>query len=341
MANVALLVSRQPRLTSPRTWWVRGVRAACEYILNDGHRLVTGEGLLPIDFAAWVIASRGGSVQAFPTPAGPKTAALEARDHMVADAADRLIAVAVRSGGIMERIATERLERGRAVFALRPPPVDAHGPAHDNLLLRGALPLEVAIPDFSPSDPDPFPEGAAIDPPKCLWHLTRSSPGPWPGQSREEFFRDLVENAPGAAHSARDALARILRENRIRASGRMYRGGFPMVAFTEAAPAELLSARRFRPPLARWDFEPVGIGVRFVSAVAAGLRQVSYLSPDAYDALGEEERPFYQKSEPGRIKTEHEREWRHRGDVDLSRIPLEDQFLYDSGACIPRAAIAP
>jgi hypothetical protein len=338
MAKIALLVSRQPRHATPQTWWVRAVRAACDHLVSRGDGLVTGEGLPPMDLARWIVSFRRGSVTVVPAPPGPKSAALAARDRLVAETADTLIAIDVRSGGVMERVALEALAARRTVQVLRPHDEQRIGSSLDGLMARGATPLDLEIPAPPPALVFPLSPAAAVTPPKCLWHFTRRAPGPWPGQSQDDYFAALVGNLPGAAHSARDTLDRILRDNRIRACGRLYRGGYPMAAFTEADPDDLMRLRRFRSALHRWDFEPVGVGIRLDAALAAGLRPVFYRGLDAFGDLEEADRPYFQMSAPGHLETEHEREWRHHGDLDLRAIPEEAQYLYDSGLCVPRRA---
>lgn len=322
--RVAILISRQARGLTARTWWLRAVWEAAGWMGERGIALVTAEHVLPQRFAAWAMRERGGAVERVDA-AGMARAEV---DRAVCDRADLLVAIAVRGGGGMEATALDAIARKKLLVV--------HGPLDDRglagnrrLIAAGAERLDLAIeipvprPVALPLEPTPSPDG-------FLWHCTRSRSGPWPGQSEDDYFRSLIRNDPGSSHTADDALDRILAERKIRACGKMIRGRCPVVCFSAARPESLLEARRYKPALLRWDFEPAAIGIRREVAEARGVRPVRYLSPEAFADLAPEERPFFQKHAPPEVDYSHEEEWRCEGDFPLDGIAEKDLFVWRS-----------
>ncbi len=325
--SYALLLSRQHRDVAPSTFWFRAtVEAARRFA---GRILVGGEGLVPLDVSAWAQRRAGGRVETVPRRGRGKTS-WASLDEEVAKRADELVAVAVRRGGIMERLGLEALSSGKTVHAVVPPPGVDELEGNSALLAAGATALELSLPPlveipailpFVPRDP-------LASTPSYLWHFTRSSPGPWPGETREAWFESLAENRPGAAHSVVDALARILSERRIRACSRLIRGSLPVVCFTEEDPAVLAERRSFRPSLLRWDFEPVALGIRRDAALRLEIRPVRYLPAAEFESLSPGDRHLFQKHAPPGVDYTHEKEWRALGDVDLTAVPDADLALW-------------
>lgn len=305
----------------PSTKWIRALDALSAWAVREGFALVSGEGLLWMDFGAWVYRRHGGGVEIV-SASGKKTSWAR-RDDEVAEKADVLVAVAIRSGGAMHARAMKHAAEKRVHYLEE----TVSAKVAKQLNEAGADALEIALPQGSelPSELPPARFDPAIP---CLWHFTRRRTGPWPGESSDEYFTALVENHPGAAHSASDALGRILLERRIRACSALIRGGEPVVCLSELAPPELLKLRRFRPALCRWDFEPAAVGIPLEFAQKLSLSPVKYLSPDDYETLSSEERFLYQKHSPPRVDFTHEKEWRSRGDIDLSAVPFERLQIY-------------
>lgn len=355
--KVAFLLSRQARTLTPETWWVRATREVSKWAVSQGWTLICGRGFPPHDLATCAYQIVGGNVETvdLPKPGRSRKSRLDAlrrRDAQVIQTADVIVAVAVRTGGIMESEGLAALQCGKHLFAVKPNFRSIAVRGNWNLIDAGAHELSLA---GVSSDADADVSGDRHPPDKkipelayfrldlrgrhslspvrkisesgILWHFARAMPGPWPGQIPHEYFADLVRRRPGAAHSGLDTLARILVEKKIRASSKIIRGGFPVVCLTEAAPATILSSRQFRSTLVRWDFEPFGIGIDIDSARHMGARAISYLPSDRYAELPEADRPFFQKSEPGAKDFRHEREWRIAGDVDLAALRPAQVFV--------------
>jgi len=158
-------------------------------------------------------------------------------------------------------------------------------------------------------------------------HFTRACPGEWPGESRWEFLGTLLRSRDSLFHGARRALERILVEGRIRASGRLIRGGHGVVSLTAADPAAGAAPARWARHLGRWTFEPWGIGLRREAALARGLRPVVYGPPGLYRALSADARWLYQAASSAGIDWSAECEWRASGDLELRRWAVDDALV--------------
>lgn len=157
-----------------------------------------------------------------------------------------------------------------------------------------------------------------------LFHYTRSCPGPWPGQTCDDYICSLLNNQPGATHTAFDTLVRIGLEQRIRGSDRLIRGKHVVVSFTEEEPSKLSSIRIWRTGFHRWSMEPYGVAIIRESLIKKGARQVRYGPPDLYRQLPEDEKFLFQLSRTKSYNWSPEKEWRMRGDLDIKRAPMED-----------------
>ncbi len=257
------------------------------------------------------------------------------RDRCVAALSHTVWFAEIRAGGVMEQVADDAVRRGRPVSVFRPSRFDLPTAGNRNLLAAGNVEA-IDLPFFQNAEPefsagresegvtataDEWPDG------EYLIHFTRSCPGPWPGQSGEEYFRSLFHRDPGAGHTAFDALARIVREGRIRASARLIRGREGVVSFTACSPSEVLRMRRWNPGLLRWTFEPYGIAVRTSVLRELGIRPVVYAPEEDYRTLPPEERYLFQVHRPPRTDWSNEKEWRLKGDLSLDLLSPRDLVL--------------
>jgi hypothetical protein len=325
--SFAFLLSRQPRALAPDTWWFRAMNAAATWAVNQTMALVAGDAPFSQRTAARLVSRRGGDTRIIATPPGRGRSGWRERDRMTIAAADRLIGLSIRPGGIMEALALSALAEGKAVHLIQgetPPAI------RDRLIEAGATILDIPIEPVTPRAaalPEAIPR-AYDDEPSHLWHFTRSACGPWPGETEEQYIDALIKNAPGAGHTATDALARILEERRIRACGRLIKGSRPVVCLTAATPREIMAIRKYRPALLRWDFEPAAIGIPIDAAEALGIRPVRYLPPGAERTLAAGDRHLFQKHQPPEVDFSKELEWRVAGDLDLSGLRLEEMRVY-------------
>jgi len=259
------------------------------------------------------------------------------RDAVIASMSHALWVAEIRAGGVMEKVVNQAAEEGRRVSVFRPDRFDPQTAGNKRLLEKGSV--TGFNPALRPSEPggksNTTPErrlvtasaGAFEGRGEYLFHFTRSCPGPWPGQSWEEYLSSLDNAEPGASHSALDTLGRIAGELRIRGGSRLIRGDQPMVSLTECAPQELTGLIAWNRSLIRWTFEPYGVAIRKDALERMGARRVIYASEDEYKALSPKDRLFFQLHNPPRTDWSREKEWRVRGDIDLSAFAKNEVML--------------
>ncbi len=129
-----------------------------------------------------------------------------------------------------------------------------------------------------------------------LSHWTRECPGPWPGQSDEEYLVEMMVDPNARRRSVFDSLLRIVREQRLRASHRLVRGDTPVVSFTAQPLDAFVGLHRYQRHLGRWDFNPFGICLHREWLRQQGTRPVVYGDQRLWQQLAEEQRPFFQSS---------------------------------------------
>lgn len=263
------------------------------------------------------------------------------RDRLVAAAADRLYVIEIRRGGnLMDVLSKELASRPRLFWVF---PARAGAPETEgNAAIEETFPRLARIWSAGPGEHDrpcerPYgssrPErGAVLGMPPLedpfLFHYTRSCPGPWPGQARCDWADDLFQGHPWADHTALDTLWRILSERRLRASGRLIRGGIPVVSWTPVPPQELTRIIRWNPALIRWTFEPYGIAVKRRVLKNLGARPVIYIREEDFPKIAQRERFRFQLHEVGKPTWKREREWRLAGDLDLDALDGNDWWAF-------------
>ncbi len=365
MEWTAVFNSRKERLAAPDSDWLTVLRHALPVISGPGRGLASSTGTLTYDLVTayaerhgiphfHVLPSAGKHVPVHERPSFrdrtsvactseakpcPGTVAMGCRDRLLALLSDAHLVLEIRRGGNLLKVLREqqaahpRLQR-ILVSGTRAPRNQG------NYQLIESFP-QWSIP-FSPPVPEPGGKtvrtvsvkartgrmSRGIDWNRYLYHYTRARPGPWPGQSREEYLHSLLDNLKGSAHGAQDTLARILCEGRIRGSGEMIRGAFPVVSWTSRPPGELASIRKWNAALIRWTFEPYGIAVRRNIAMREGAKPTVYAGDDVYRRLAASERFRYQRHEPPRCSWKLEREWRSRGDFPLVGLSGNDAFVF-------------
>jgi hypothetical protein len=262
------------------------------------------------------------------------------RDRLAAWLSDRHVAIELRRNGNLQNV----LERQRS---LEPRPLTVFEPVRTGADCAGNRRLaETAAPDtvhrvpetsLHPADSPAAPEvplGAAIHPDpagidwnRYLYHYTRACPGPWPGQSREEYLYSLLDGDPLCGHGPIDTLIRILKEGRIRGGSRMVRGEEPVVAWTARPPLELAEIRRWNRGLLRWTFEPFGIAVDRRIVRARGAKPAVYAREALYGKIKPGERYRFQPHEPPHRVWKQEREYRILGDFHLDGLKAGEAFV--------------
>lgn len=169
-----------------------------------------------------------------------------------------------------------------------------------------------------------------------LFHWTRGTYGPWPGETDADYFSALTSAEKGNPRDGLATLEFIVASGILRGEGRMIRKGTPVVSFTDLHPVELVKITKYRSSLKRWTCEPYGIAISRQTMQKLGARKVIYGDKDLFDQLPAQDHPYYQfRGKPGGYRSngsqvtdgwEAEAEWRLVGDLDLTSI-AEDVMI--------------
>ncbi|MCA9059026.1 MAG: hypothetical protein KDA85_11020 [Planctomycetaceae bacterium] len=284
--------------------------------------------------------------------AGPTLeAAQPLRDRLLFAAADQITILCSRPGGITAELKNRHLadSERQVVWILQ-----AQQPGSMNVpesAQSGVIPwlVHTAVKDVQSRPPlqsEPIEVGRQVTeqthrkskaqthdvflrPEAWLLHWTRAIPGPWCGQTEEDWLDELVFNTAAADHSAFATLCRIVRQRTLRASNQGIRGGYRVVSWTAVPLSEFRHRRTWQRHRQRYDFELRGIGVHRSQLIRLGARPVVYGPVEQWNQLAEIDRPWFQKAGPEvRLNTRAEREWRVVGDVDLQRLSTAEICLF-------------
>lgn len=299
------------------------------------------------------------------------------RDAAVIALADRVDAVFVRRGGLIESCLASRLATASDASTRVAVSGDS-GCAAAGLIAAGAVgwylaakpipaPPSVAVsdgprkaetPDLrDPARHGPGPSGVSLHGPDIaglpetgvawpswaeqgegwLIHCTRSADGGWPGQSRHQHLDDLLLGDPGDEDPRFESLRRIVRGRRLVASAVTTSRSHPVVCFSAVPLRELLGRRRYRPHLHRWDYEPFGVAIRTRVAAAMGVCPAIYGVPAERSRLPPHDRYRFQAVGDTYDWTS-EREWRACGTVDLNAVDPDDIRVFAPRRWTPRLA---
>ena len=337
--SAAILLSRQPLRPCGRCDWVRQVQRAVRTARDNQVRLLTSVGLQTWELIAATAAleltpqrlylpehgSRSEKqwcstlgldpardrIQLVPNESisGGRSAFMAARDRLIAESADILYPVSIRPGGSMEHLVEKARRQGKRIaenflapYCGRTTPLKYDIPSH---LLNPAL--------------------AAIGE-KYLIHWTRTSNRAWPDERLIDYYGAILESEdyPRSAH---DTLLRIITTKRLLASARHMPANIPTVSFTGLSPAACLPLMRWRARYSEMSFEPYGLGIAREAARELGIREVQYFD----SARGEKRRDsecWLRQSVGTRADWTAEREYRARGDLDLSELRPDSMLAF-------------
>ncbi|MEQ1829020.1 MAG: hypothetical protein ABL921_23860 [Pirellula sp.] len=279
-------------------------------------------------------------------------------DRAVAYMSEYLFAVEIRSGGKVEKLVVDRLQRNDIPSATTY--VAGHFKAtgenrtYKRLLDEGAIGwfsstsvkdtrgssvscileamftrrclLAMPRPTFQPI----VPLGLIPSSNKYLTHCTRARRGPWPDQSLGQFHDELIQNAWSQLPHPLETLVRILTQQRLIATKNFRQGNLDTVCFSEQPIDQLLGMRRFQSHLSRWDWEAYGIMIDRDWMAAQGARPVTYLNRDQANHRSAEERAFSQviSNKPNSQDWRNEKEWRYSGDLRLHQVPFSKGIVF-------------
>ncbi len=332
LSRVAIVMSRMPRLIVPEANWLRGLRACLRRVHDRQQILLVNSGTAGADFVMRGAARLGLTRE----PVLCDRAVF--RDQLLVEPAHELLVLAVRPRGNIHRVLVDRLEAGSCRVLLVDLP-DLQPPVvRQELLNLGATlwaPEDEALQPLADRrmacDPlrstdsiltlAPLPRDDAIP---YLTHTTRACPGPWPCEPHNDYLDQLLDDGPTADHSAGHTLRRIVTERRLIGSGKTIRGSYPMVSFTATPIRDIANLRCFQTHRSRWDFEPFAISIRRDALERLGVQPVIYGDEQTWSGMDEWLRPYFQLSGTPHHDWSSELEWRHLGDLDLSKFTGEE-----------------
>ncbi len=275
----------------------------------------------------------------FGRPRCPKPTRWICRDRMLAHLAEAHIVLELRASSRLAQILAEQHEHSPRALWVFDGSSSGIQPSHGNQeLLKRFAGHARAFPILESGHKDAKNARAVSSGPVVhspldtdwkdhLYHYTRSCPGPWPGEDIQAFHLSILRGDPSSAHTALDTLARILNEQRVRASHLLVRGRHPVVSLTSRPPPELDFFKRWNRSQARWTLEPFGIAIRKAVLRRMGAKPAIYGGESVFRALGPKERYRFQNS-AGRISWVAEREWRLDKDLWLRDVPPEAYFVF-------------
>ncbi len=352
----AVMLSRQSRRPHPSDWWVRAAPVVVKKIAEGNQAFICGGGIIQLDYVRWAAHKHGKAVY-LKTPESKrgnrrdddvppwnhlelkpwleikpaKKEAMVIRDRLMTALADRIVVIACRSGGNMEEVCRNAIKSGKRVAVLEPPFRKREVEGNFRLLEVGAEKLDLDVPELEPtgsplppSESDPL---ALPDLQDYLWHFTREYPGPWPGQSWEEYFASLASGDPASAHDAVHTLEYILQTGVVKAQSGMVRGGYEVSCWSAVSPIKLAQKPVYRKTLGRWNFKPYAIGIRRDMLNRMGAREVIYSSDEEYMNIPESDRYLFQPAKTKTADWRAEKEWRINSDVVLNKIEPEDGLV--------------
>ena len=341
MTIIAVLNSRQSKTPICQDEWIINTTAAVvEAVEADQWEIISSVGMFTWDFVTWVAAAHKPRLHLVV----PRVKGTDGREIIQAIEADfglapervdwRFIDV---EASIVE---TKRWWPLRDLMVvdianiIRPVSL-RRGGNWDEILYRSPTPLridhrfEVIVHDPESHHLRMLVDSPALTPPIQDWggdwliHWTRTCHGPWPGETKAQFFECFSEWCPEYCHSAYKTLLHILQEKRIRASAKKIGDKRAVVAFTDLSPVASLELMRWRPRWTNWAFEPYGIAIHRDLAATLGIRPVRYVPAAGWKAVPTEEKPFTHSDGKTDPIWPMEHEWRCLGDVDLASIPPE------------------
>jgi len=332
-----ILNSSQSKMPCGNDPWVATTSTAVADLIESGYTIITSIGLITWELAVYLVARNDGNqivvsphcdnengriifqstvdefgldddrtAMVFVAPETslrkPKATWLK-RDKAAITLANLLVPVSIRPGGRLENLLKT--------------PGDERG-------ILSKYQIEYKKPIVRPPRYGDKPISFNIENWNYITHWTRTQHGPWLGQTKRDFYRQLIKSENEYPNSAFDALINIAEEGIIRASSKKIRDSLEVVGFTESNPREVLSQMRWLPKRVSWNFEPYGIAIRKRAASGIGIRPVIYGYPEDYMRLPNPDKPYFQSRGQRDVDWSVEREWRHIGDLDLSKIPPED-----------------
>ena len=330
-----ILNSRQSKMPSGSDIWVVETLNSVRMLTDEGYRIIASIGMNTWELVLWVVGENKGKaviicpcvenenpenvidkisgdfqldpndhawlVMPIFVKNNGKKSWWDERDKIAFNIADSLVPVSVREGGKFDLWLSHHKRADQTTdMRFR----KNYSPCEDKYSIEN---FGKALNDFEHWD--------------YLTHWTRRCYGKWPGELSADYYRDLV-SSDRYPRSASDTLARIVAEQRLRASNERIYGGSSVVAFTELDPVEAVKLMTWRKRFVRPVFEPWGIAIKRDIAKKIGIKRVEYVKSGEKRGVNPELTQGW-----GIGDWPKEAEWRAIGDIELSAIDPEQICL--------------
>ncbi|MEW6413241.1 MAG: hypothetical protein AB1483_12345 [Candidatus Zixiibacteriota bacterium] len=236
-----------------------------------------------------------------------KGALWQLRDSWIVGRADMLVPISIRPDGRLEHL-LEQADRTDKIIDRR---------------FQVEYESESANVSYTIAPEELNPHLSEIEG-KFLIHWTRAFDGPWPTERPIDYYRSVIESDV-YPRSAFDTLRNIAATRTLKASSKHMPGKIAAVAFSKTAPCKMLELIRWRSRYRHMSFEPYGIGIETQTAENLGIMPVEYTDPDESRPTNGDSWLCQSKGEKADWTSENE--YRHRGDLDLSRIDRDKLIL--------------
>ena len=159
-----------------------------------------------------------------------------------------------------------------------------------------------------------------------LIHWTRATNCRWPDENELEFYR-MIFSSDKYRRTAFDTLRKILNTELIIASSKNMPTNTRTVCFSGLVPKEAIRLMKWRARYCQMSFEPFGIGIERNYAMAHGIKEVHYYDLSQKKQKDGQDNWLWQSA--GK-KTDwgNEKEFRHKGDFDFSKVPDEKRIIF-------------
>jgi len=327
--KAVLLLSRQPLHPSRSSAWVEAAVKALTWIKENGGTvlgscgtptwdLVTAAAIIcKVDVRVIVPASSpddfdnkrmscsrqfgilpGSIIPYYHDNSLSKKEICELRDRHIVNESDTLIRISIRKKGLMDTLAAQHSLKAAIISSFETPYAHRIVPIHYHIDTEGVPKETIQLKN------------------QFIIHWTRSSTGPWPGERLYDYY-NAVLNSPTYPRTAFHSLQNILRVRKIFASSSHMPGNVSVVSFSASSPVDFIPLMRWRSRYRQMSFEPYGIGIEREYALATGMRRVTYTKKKSNDGNGR----WLVQSAGVKGNWEPEKEYRYKGDYDLSRTP--------------------
>ncbi|NOY88106.1 MAG: hypothetical protein GXO93_01795 [FCB group bacterium] len=160
-----------------------------------------------------------------------------------------------------------------------------------------------------------------------LIHWTRSFKSAWPTEKLIDFYRAICASVTYPRTAFR-TLQNIITTGIIKATSKNMPHNTKTVSFSSLPPMDMVPLFKWRSRYKQMSFEPYGIGIEKTFALSLNILPVAYYDKNIPNDNDKEIPPWLTQSQGIKTNWEKEREYRHRNDLPLTKIPANKMCLF-------------